>query len=160
MQNVVEVIKLAITNEVRAKTFYARAADLAQDGEAQMVFIELIEMEDQHARRLVDGFGGVLAEAGVDGGAFLDDLEANVDATLDQDQIKLLEDQEMRPVIDFAIGMEAKARDAYLDLKTRVETDELQALCQELADEEQRHFDSLTEARIGADAPPEERPML
>jgi rubrerythrin len=160
MDSTVDVIKIAITNEVRAKTFYSRAADLASDGEAQMVFIELIEMEDQHARRLVDGFGDVLGEAGVDAQDFLSRLEAGVDEKLDDEQVKLLQDKEMRPVIDFAIGMEEKARDTYLHLKTRVETDELKVLCQELADEEQRHYDSLTEARIGADAPPEERPML
>lgn len=160
MDSTVEVIKHAITNEVRAKTFYAKAADIAQDGEAQMVFIELIEMEDQHARRLVDGFGQVLSGAGIDGQAFLADLTADVEKTLEVEQVKLLEDAELRPVIDFAIGMEAKARDTYLALKGDVEGDHLKALCQELADEEQRHFDQLTEARIGVDTPPEERPML
>ena len=160
MDRVVDVIKQAIENEVRAKTFYAKAADLASDGEAQMVFIELIEMEDLHARRLVEGFGSVLSADGVDGAAFLADLEADVEKTLVHDQIELLKNAEIRPVIDFAIEMEAKARDTYLDLKTRVEGDALQALCQELADEEQNHFDLLTEARSGADTPIDERPAL
>ncbi|MEZ4386725.1 MAG: ferritin family protein [Candidatus Krumholzibacteriia bacterium] len=160
MDSVVEIIKTAITNEVRAKTFYARAADIAQDGEAQMVFIELIEMEDQHARRLVDGFGAVLADAGVDGEAFLETLTADVEKTLETAQVKLLEDAELRPVIDFAIGMEKKARDTYLSLKNDVRGAALKTLCQDLADEEQRHSDQLTEARIGVDTPPEERPML
>ena len=160
MDSVVEIIKTAITNEVRAKTFYAKAADLAQDGEAQMVFMELIEMEDAHARRLVDGFGAVLADGGVDGEAFLEALTADVEKTLETAQVKLLEDAEMRPVIDFAIGMEARARDAYVGLKDKVEGAALKALCQELADEEQKHFDQLTEARVGADTPLDERPML
>jgi len=160
MDSVVNVIKQAIENEVRAKTFYAKAADIATDGEAHMVFIELIEMEDLHARRLVDGFGSVLADAGVDGEAYLAGLEADVEKTLVSDQLALLENAEIRPVIDFAIGMEAKARDSYLGLKAQMQTDQLQALCQELADEEQAHFDQLSQARSGVDTPPEERPML
>lgn len=160
MDSVVDVIKHAIENEVRAKTFYAKAAEIAEDGESHMVFIELIEMEDLHARRLVDGFGSVLSADGVDGAAFLADLEADVEKTLVHHQIELLKNAEIRPVIDFAIEMEAKARDTYLGLKDRMEADELKALCQELADEEQRHFDQLTEARSGVDTPPEERPML
>ena len=75
-------------------------------------------------------------------------------------QLKLLEDAEMRPVIDFAISMEEKARDTYRDLAGRVEGDELTKLCHELAEEEQKHFDLLTEARIGADTPIDERPAL
>ena len=65
----------------------------------------------------------------------------------------------MRPVIDFAIKMEAQARDNYLALAERVDS-ELVALCKELADEEQAHFDTLTEARVGADTPIDERPAL
>ena len=160
MESVVDVIKYAITNEVRARTFYSRAADIAADGEAQMVFMELIEMEDQHARRLVDAFGPTLAEAGVDAESFLEGLTADVGKTLDDAQIRLLEDAELRPVIDFAIGMEEKARDTYLGLEGRMTSDELAALCRELAEEEQKHFDQLTEARIGVDTPPDERPML
>jgi len=160
MDSVVDVIKHAIENEVRAKTFYAKAADIAEDGESHMVFIELIDMEDLHARRLVEGFGSVLADDGVDGAAFLAGLEADVEKTLVNEQIELLKNAEIRPVLDFAIQMEANARDAYLGLKDRLDTNHLKALCQQLADEEQAHFDQLTEARSGVDTPPDERPML
>jgi rubrerythrin len=56
--------------------------------------------------------------------------------------------------------MEAKARDNYLDLAKRLENDELVKMCHEMADEEQEHFDLLTEARVGTDTPDEDRPAL
>ena len=160
MKSVADVIKIAIRNEVQAKTFYGKASEIVAPGESQMVFIELVEMEDAHARRLVEGFGDQLRSEGVDAAAILAEFEADAEKTLDDDQIAALENAAMRPVLDFAIGMEARARDNYLSLAEQVEGDPLVALCRELAAEEQRHFDALTEARIGVDTPLEERPEL
>ncbi len=125
-----------------------------------MVFMELVEMEDTHAQRLVDGFGEYMKGEGVDAVAFLADLEANVANVLNGEQRKLLEDADMRPVIEFAIQMEAQARDKYVELANRVEGDDLVAICNDLAEEEQKHFDVLTEARVGVDTPIDERPAL
>ena len=160
MESVVEVIKFAIKNEVRAEVFYRKAADLSNAGESQMVFMELVEMESSHAQHLVDKFGAIMQAEGVDAEAYLAGLVSDVEKTLDADQIKLLENAEMRPVIDFAIDMEAKARDNYLELAKHMENDELVKLCQEMADEEQEHFDLLTAARVGTDTPSEDRPAL
>ena len=160
MESVVDVIKFAIKNEVRAKVFYEKASELAKAGDSQMVFMELVEMEDTHAQRLVTGFGDFLQGEGVDAEAYLAELQQNLEQNLEDKQLKLLEKAEMRPVIDFAISMEEKARDTYRDLAGRVQGEELVKLCDELAEEEQKHFDLLTEARIGADTPIDERPAL
>jgi len=109
----------------------------------------LMHMPRRRARR---------AEA--DAEAFLADLETDTEKTLGAEEVKLLEDADLRPVIDFAIQMEAQARDNYLALGQRVEDGELREFCEELAAEEQRHFDQLTEARIGVDTPIDERPAL
>ena len=66
----------------------------------------------------------------------------------------------MRPVIEFAIGMEATARDNYLDLGSRLTDVGLKALCDDLAHEEQKHFDMLSELRRSVDTPLDERPAL
>jgi len=160
MEQVTDIVKHAIENEVRAKTFYGKATELSTVGESQMVFMELVDMEDQHARRLVDAFGDLLAEHGTDAEAHLAEVEANIDRTLGEDAVKILENAEMRPVLDFAIGMEIQARDNYLQLAEKVQSQELVALCKELADEERKHHDSLMEARSGVDTPIDERPAL
>jgi len=113
METVVDLLKVAIENEVKAGVFYQNALEVAGDGEAQMVFLELVEMEAGHARLLVDRFGAYMQEQGVDAEAFLADLEANTERALNEKEIALLEDAEMGPVIDFAISMEAAARDNY-----------------------------------------------
>jgi len=160
MQTLVDIVKLAIANEVKAKVFYSRASELTSHGDAAMVFLELVEMEEAHAQRLVRAFDGLLQEQGVDATAYLVGLEAEAAGILSAAEASVLHNAEMRPVLEFAIGMEAKARDTYLDLAKRVAGAALRELCEDLAEEEQRHFDALTEARIGVDTPIDERPAL
>ena len=160
MDTVVDVIKTAIGNEVLAKTFYQSASEISSDGEAQMVFLELIDMEAGHAQLLVDRFGPFLGKNGVDAAAHLAELEAKIERGLNEKEAALLEEAEMGPVVDFAIGMEERARDAYLRLMGEFEEVEMIDLCRELANEEQEHFDILTRLRISMDTPPEERAGL
>jgi rubrerythrin len=160
MDNVVDVIKTAIKNEIVAMSFYRSASEISSDGEAQMVFLELIDMEAGHAQLLVDRFGDFLAENGVDAAAWLATLEAKVERGLDEEEAALLEDAEMGPVVDFAIGMEERAKGLYLGLMGRFEDVAMIDLCRELADEEQNHFDMLSKLRASMDTPPEERPAM
>lgn len=160
MSSVVDIVKLAIANEVKAKVYYEKAAELAGGGESQMVFLELVEMEATHAQRLIDAFGDQLQQVGLDPEDFLAQLTANTEHSLGADETRLLQDADMRQVLDFAIGMERTARDMYLDLAGRVEGSALRRLCRDLADEEQQHHDLLSEARSGVDTPIDERPAL
>ncbi|MEN8150600.1 MAG: ferritin family protein, partial [Planctomycetota bacterium] len=151
MDTVVDVIKTAIANEVLAKTFYRSASEIASDGESQMVFLELIDMEAGHAQLLVDRFGGFLAERGVDAAAHLAELEAKIERGLDEEEAALLEEAELGPVVDFAIRMEENARDAYRRLMGEFTDVAMIDLCRELADEEQSHFDMLSKLRTSMD---------
>jgi rubrerythrin len=160
MQSTSDIIKYAIEHEVKAKVFYTEANELASKGESMMVFLELIEMEEAHARHLVDVFGDLLKADGVDGEAFLAELESRTHGVLGDNERKLLEDADMKPVLEFAMAMEEKARDAYKELATRMDDAKLRELCNELAQEEQEHYELLAEARIGADSPMDDRPML
>jgi rubrerythrin len=160
MKDVVDLLKHAIENEVRAMAFYVSASEISNEGESQMVFLELIDMEKGHAQLLVDRFGAYLAEQGVDAAAFLAELEANVDRALDEKEQALLEDAEMGPVVDFAIRMEESARANYLELAKRFTDAALIDLSRELAAEEQGHYDMLSRLRTSMETPPEERPAL
>ena len=160
MDKVVDIVKLAIASEVKAKMYYEKASELTSRGESLMIFIELVEMEDTHARRLVNAFGGHLQQAEIDVEDYLAELEANSKQTLSQAESHLLQAADMRQVLEFAMNMERMARDTYLDLARHVQTDKLRRLCENLADEEQQHHDLLSEARSGVDMPLDERPAL
>ena len=160
MKKIVDVVKHAIANEVRAKVFYDKASQLTQDGESQMVFLELTEMENGHAQLLVDRFGATLKREGVDAAAHLAALEADTERTLGVEGTDLITRGEMRAVIEFAIGMEAKARDSYLALREQLNDAALKALCDDLAQQEQQHFDLLSDLRVNVDTPIDERPAL
>jgi rubrerythrin len=160
MQKVVDIVKLAIENEVKAKAFYAEAAQITTEGESQMVFLELTEMESGHARLLVDRFGSLLGREGVDAEKFLGDLEAKAAQSPGVQESALITRGEMRPVIEFAIGMEATARDNYNDLGSRLTDIGLKAVCDDLAHEEQKHFEMLSDLRKSVDTPIDERPAL
>lgn len=160
MDKVVNIVKLAIANEVRAKLYYQKASELTSRGAALMIFIELVEMEDTHARRLVDAFGARMKETGIDVEAYLAELEQNADLNLGDAEHVILQAADMRQVLDFATNMERMARDSYRELAAHVATPELRKICEDLAAEEQQHHDLLSEARSGVDMPLDERPAL
>ncbi len=160
MKKVVDIVKLAIANEVRAKVFYAKAADITSDGESQMVFIELTEMENGHAELLVDRFGVLLQHEGVDGAQYLATLAEDTERTLGVEATDLIVRGEMRAVIEFAIGMETRARDSYIELRDSLTDVGLQAVCEDLAQQEQQHHDMLSALRVDVDTPIDERPAL
>lgn len=160
MEKVVDIVKVAVENEVKAKAFYTRAAQIASQGESQMVFLELTEMEDGHAKLLVDRFGPLLYADGTEPWPFLQRLEDMVVNMPAGEEFALIERGEMRLVIEFAIGMEARARDAYRALGAQLTDPDLQALCKDLAREEQKHHDILCTMRVSVDTAIEDRPAL
>ena len=87
MEKVVDILKHAIENELKAKVFYTQAADITSDGESQMVFMELTGMEDDHARLLVDRFGDLLQAKGFDARSYLNELEADIEKVSDYQDI-------------------------------------------------------------------------
>jgi rubrerythrin len=160
MESIVEIIKMAIENEVRANVFYAKSSEITQDDASRMVFLELASMEDDHAQLLVKRFQSTLAEHGIDAGAFLLQTETDTSEVLRVEETELITNGEMRAVMEFAIKMEANARDSYLELAKRVTADDDRACFEDLAAEEQKHFDTLSKLRVSMDMPLDERPAL
>jgi len=160
MEKISDVLKLAITNEVKAKVFYRKASEATDDGESQMMFIELTEMEDEHGRRLVRLFGDRMQKEGTDAQAFLEKQQARADEVLEVAEHDMLKSGDMRKVIERAMQLELRARDTYAGLKEQVDTDDLRRICDELAAEEQKHHDMLASLRTNVDTPIDERPAL
>ena len=160
MTKTVELLKVALENEVRAAAFYAGAADMTEDGESHMVFLELTGMEEGHARRLVERFGNLPADEPFDAAAHLRRLEEDVARGLGGRESELVAAGDMRAVVEFAIEMEAAARDNYLVMARGLADADDRAFCEGLAAEEQKHHDELSRLRVDMDMDMGERPQL
>ncbi len=62
--------------------------------------------------------------------------------------------------IEFASGLEERARDAHLGLVERVPEEAKREILKELASEERLHYDMLSKVLISMESPPEERTGL
>ena len=160
MESVVDILRTAIDNEIKAQVFYAKASEITEVGESQMVFLELTEMEKGHSRLIVDRFGDVFKAAGFDAQSYIEEREAETDRVLSLTENAVLSRGQVREALEFAIGLEERARDAYLGLVERVPEEAKREVLRELAAEEQLHYDMLSKALTSMDTPPEERAGL
>ena len=157
METVFDILRTAIDNEIKAQVFYAKASEMTEIGESQMVFLELTEMEKGHSQLLVERFADVFQEAGFDAEAYVEKREAETEEVLTLHENEILSRGQVHEALQFAIDLEAKARDAYLGLVERVPEEAKRDVLKELAAEEQMHYDMLSKALTSMDTPPEER---
>ncbi len=155
-----DVLKNALANEVKAAAFYNLASEITPDDETRMLFIELAGLEEDHARDFLKKAEGTELLDGFDAEAYLSELEDNMHDVAKSSHSSLLESGDLDAVLDFAIGMEAHARDTYQVMATMVENPAIKKYCQELADEEESHRKILEQARNSLDMDPGDRPAL
>jgi rubrerythrin len=160
MEKAIEIFKNALELEVQAEIFYEKAAEIADDDESRMVFLELSDMEDGHARRIVEQFKKTSFGQQFDADNWLQELERESGKTLDMQAGELIAQSNMREILRYAIRMETTARDNYKHLCERFSDSDDIAYCSDLADEEQQHINSLTQLLRSIDMDPEDRPRL
>ncbi len=160
MEKAIEIFKNALELEVQAEIFYEKAAEIADDDESRMVFLELSDMEDDHARRIVKRFKQTSFGKIFDADSWLHELEQESGQTLDMQAGELIAKSNMREILKYAIQMETTARDNYKSLCERFSDSEDIAYCSDLANEEQKHINSLTQLLHSIDMDPEDRPRL
>ncbi len=160
MQKAIEIFKNALELEVQAELFYEKAAEMTTNDESRMVFIELADMEDSHAHRIVERFKGTAFGQTFDADAWLQELERETSKILPTEANELVSSGNMQAVLDFAIKMEEEARDSYKHLAEIFTDPEDKAYCADLAQEEQEHIDAVLQLRRSLDMDEDERPDL
>jgi len=155
-----DVLKNALANEVKAAAFYNLASEITPDDEARMLFIELAGLEEDHAREFLQKAEGTELLDNFDANTYLSGLEENMDDIAKSSHSALLTSGDMGAILDFAIGMEAHARDTYKVMATMVENPSIKKFCQELADEEDDHRKILERAKNSLGMDQEDRPTL
>lgn len=160
MEKAIEIFKNALELEVQAELFYEKASELTDDDESRMVFLELADMEDGHAHQIVNRFKHTDFGKLFDADAWLKEVEREDDKILDVVAVDVIAQGDMKAILKYAIKMEEDARDNYQRLaETFTDPDDV-AYCADLAEEEQKHVNSLLDLVRSIDMDPEDRPVL
>lgn len=160
MPTAIDVVKKALYNEVRSQAFYRLAAELTDRDDTRMLFIELGELEQDHARRIAERIAGPPLELDFDAAAYVDELEANVAVLVPPGDEATVRGGDVRAVLRLAKRLEVESRDAYRDLAKRTERAPLRAFCEELARLEAGHLEEIRRLERSLDMAEEERPAL
>jgi rubrerythrin len=155
-----EIMKTALFNEVKAAAFYDQATEFTQNDAARMLFIELAGMEDDHAGALADKAKQDKAFAGFDAEAYLRTLESTMETTVPEHERQILETGSLEAILDLAIGLETNARDTYRALIDAAVSAEVRSFCKQLAKEEEKHRQQLVNARNNLTMDMDARPGL
>lgn len=160
MKTAADVFKTALQHEVKAATFYYRAAEISQNDESRMVLLDLNSMEEGHAQELVDKAKGAPCGQEFDAEAYLRELEDSMAATLTPEDDRILKTGDMRAVLELAIRMETQGWDTYLSFAEKAATPEVKSYLLDLAAEEEEHINRLTQLLTSLDMDVEDRPGL
>jgi len=160
MQETVEILKSALYNEVRSRIFYSKAADITNDDESRMLFLDLTSKEEDHAQLIIKRLEGTPYAREFDPQKYLKELESSLDNILSGNETESLQSADIKKVLEIAIKMEKRARDTYLNLEKKISSPEVKTMCHELANEEKEHLNSVTTMLLSLDMGEEERPAL
>ncbi len=160
IESVIQLFKTAIFNEVKSRVFYTQAANITQNDESRMVFLELSSEEDDHALDLIKKAKGVsfLQECNLED--YLKKLESSMENVISGEELEILRTGEMKAVLELASHHEKRARENYLALVEKAEDPAVKDFCGELAKMEEEHFNSVNRMLYSLDMDEDERPAL
>lgn len=160
MPTAVEAAKRALLHEVRSQAFYRIAAEVTERDDTRIVFMELGDLEGDHARELATRFSEPPLSPDFDPHAYLDELEESVAAAVPPEDQQTVRTGDVRAVLKLARRLEAEARDNYRDMAGKTDDPSVRALCEELARLEEGHMDEIRKLELALDMAEESRPAL
>ena len=160
MQAAIKFFKDALCHEVKASAFYNKASEITRDDESRMLFIKLAGMEDGHTNTLLDKVKDAPCGKAFDVDAFVKELEDNTTPAISTEEAKLIETGTLREVLAMAIEMEQQSIKGYVSLAQEAVDFDVKAHCQEMAAEERKHAQELTNLLNSLDMPEDDRPGL
>lgn len=160
MQAAIQFFKDALRHEVKASAFYNKAAEITQDDESRMLFLDLAGMEDGHARQLLEKVQDAPCGQAFDGTAYLKELESDAEPSISPKESQLIESGPISEVLKMAIALEEKASKTYENLAKETTDPNVKQYCLDLAKEEKKHAQELTNQLYSLDMSEEERPGL
>ena len=160
MKKALEILKNALEQEVRSGVFYEKAAEVAQDDEARMVFLELADMEGGHTRRIVEQFKNTDFGDTFETEAWLEELERESIDDIRMEADDVVAKGDMRDVLKYAVQIEEVAKNSYQRLCDTFTDPDDREFCGMLANEEQGHLNEINRLLQSLDMDEDERPEL
>ncbi len=160
METPTDIFKQALHNEVHSAAFFAKAAEVTQDDNSRMLFLELASREDNHASYLVEKGKNAPCNKNFDMVAYLKELDESVEPVMTAEELETIKNGTPKEVLRLAIALETKAMETYAKLADEAIDLEVKAYCLELVKEEAGHANSLTKLMRSMDMDPDDRPGL
>jgi rubrerythrin len=160
MQKTTELFKTALEVEIKSTLFYAKAAEVTQDDSARMVFLELSNFEDGHIKRIVEVARRHNLGDQDELKRFIDQMEEDAGTILSTDESALLDVGDIDAIFKFAVNMETKSKQAYVDLAAHCDNQDFRGFCKEMIAEETKHASQLEHERQSLQLEMEDRAPL
>lgn len=161
MQVTAELFKSALKHEVRAEVFFNQAAEITKNDESRMLFLELAGMEEDHIWRLISKTKSTPWPEEFNPERYVKLLESHIpQSIISADETEILQNGDMKAVLELAIGMEKEAYETFVELAEKAASQEVKNCCRELSREEQKHLNSLTSLLASLDMDEDDRSSL
>ena len=160
MEKTIELFKDALIKEVKAGAMYSRAAEITQNDEARMLFLELSSEEDDHARDLFKKAKGTPLEQASKLDDYVKKLESSPEGVVPKEDLEIIQRGEIREVLQLASNHEKETMEAFMALADKEANRELKDFYLEFARMEKKHLNSLNQLLNSLDMEEDERPAL
>ena len=160
MKATAQLLKTALYHEVKSEAFYKRAAEITKNDESRMLFLELSDMENDHIRNLISKTKDTPWPQEFNPEIYVKELESSMESIISVEETEILQNGDMKAVLELAIGMEKEAYKTYLELEEKAASQEVKDYSRELSREEQKHLNSLNTLLTSLDMDEEDRSSL
>jgi rubrerythrin len=160
MSSLINAFREVLRNEAKTEAFYRLASDITHDGESRMVFLELSQIEENHARELIEMARHVPFEEGWDPASYLEEAESLVHATIPNDELNAILDGDMKKVLGIAHHLEERTLNTYRSLAEVATDAEARRWFSRLADREEHHLAEVERLTLALEMPEEDRAAL
>ena len=160
MEKTIELFKDALLKEVKAGAMYSRAAEITQNDEARMLFIELSSEEDDHARDLFKKAQGTPLEQASNFDDYVRKLESSTEGVIPKEDLEIIQRGEIREVLKLASNHEKETMKTFMALADRESNKKVKDVYLEFAKIEKEHLNSFNQMLNSLDMEEDERPGL
>lgn len=160
MSNLIDVFKKAIADEVKASIFYRLASETTEDDQARMVFLDLVSMEENHAKELISRVKGTSLLEGWDVESYLKEVESTTSVAIFDDIAPIIRRGNTKTILELARNIEVNACKNYETLVAKSTEKALKDFFSDMVNEEKSHIKQMEFLLLSLDIDEQDKPGL